>query len=274
MLKGGGSGDVLYATTTCQGDTINGEEGSDNVTWAAWTPTGGDEPLPQRTQSEGVFASIRAGKAADKVFGVNNPKGTESLPNDSVPACKSDAADEDTLLNVENLEGTSGRDILVGDENDNTLLGRAGNDQLYGLAGPDKLRSASNDKDAAVECGAGSDKVTIDFARDDFRDHTNGECSGDEFIDWIVDDDQTSVDESQPYHGRPPEYDVSIDVEAMKRQLSNSNDSALLGLFTLGDPFVAIDPSTDMDPFGPTAWEATKDPKLPGFLGGQRHIRK
>jgi Ca2+-binding RTX toxin-like protein len=60
----------------------------------------------------------------------------------------------DTLRNIEGLEGTSGNDTFVGSDQTNVLDGRNGNDLLQGLGGADLLQG-----DAAVDDKPGNDRL-------------------------------------------------------------------------------------------------------------------
>lgn len=90
------------------------------------------------------------------------------------------------MAQVEHLEGSGGRDVLKGDEKDNTILGRAGHDDFYGLAGDDLLHTHSEDYDGVIDCGTEDlndgdskrDRLRRDFRafRSDQRDNQTGSC--------------------------------------------------------------------------------------------------
>jgi Ca2+-binding RTX toxin-like protein len=65
----------------------------------------------------------------------------------------------------------TGRDVLVGDADDNVLSSHRGDDRLNGRAGSDSLRAGTGDDvvladdgvaDAAVDCGRGTDTAVVD----------------------------------------------------------------------------------------------------------------
>ena len=60
------------------------------------------------------------------------------------------------LINIENVSGGMGDDIITGDDNDNILVGGSGNDTMFGLGGDDDfwIGTGSNDK---VDGGDGFD---------------------------------------------------------------------------------------------------------------------
>jgi len=68
--------------------------------------------------------------------------------------------DTDTLINIQNVDGTEYDDILVGDDTRNDLNGRAGNDQLFGGLDEDDLKGGAGD-DLLV--GGGADDFSADF---------------------------------------------------------------------------------------------------------------
>jgi Ca2+-binding RTX toxin-like protein len=78
----------------------------------------------------------------------------------------------DTLVNIENINGSAFNDILTGNALNNTLLGGGGNDTLNGGDGNDSLRGDAGDD--AINGGNGSDTahywnatagVTVNLAR-------------------------------------------------------------------------------------------------------------
>jgi hypothetical protein len=64
---------------------------------------------------------------------------------------------------VEDLEGTFGKDILIGDAGDNGFFGQPGADEFYGLDGNDVLNAADNQADLVIDCGPGdADTANVD----------------------------------------------------------------------------------------------------------------
>lgn len=122
-LQGGNGNDLLLSATNCEEDTLQGAESGvgdgEAVNSASWAKYSVSEA------SQGVVANLESGKAGDTAG----------------PACTSGAAPT-TLANIDDLEGTTGIDKLVGDGADNNLLGRLGVDELLGQAGKDNIESA------------------------------------------------------------------------------------------------------------------------------------
>jgi len=88
-------------------DSINGGDGNDTVSYI-------NDPA-------GVTVSLAMGTATDGWGGIWNLLGN------------------DTLLNIENVEGSQFNDFITGDANSNRLEGQGGNDTLEGGAGADLL---------------------------------------------------------------------------------------------------------------------------------------
>lgn len=217
-IDGGEDGDVLYVTRTCQNKQLNGGDGEDNVTWAAWSPesfTG----LPKMSMTQGIVAELDndedsdiAGQAAE-------------LPGNGGSICTLGSTAADDLFRVENLEGTGGEDRLIGNNQPNTLLGRGGADELYGKDGKDYLRAHSNDYDDVLSCGdGGNDVVGPDLLRGDARDSSATSYGTCEFEAGIP---------AYPYKGYYSEYDSLLDVDVVAQQKP-------LGLFRLGERFGSV----------------------------------
>lgn len=73
-------------------------------------------------------------------------------------------AEGDILLDIENLVGSYGSDILKGNAEANDIVGLGGNDQLWGGAGNDRLESTPG---TLYEGGSGTDTAVVDFASAD-----------------------------------------------------------------------------------------------------------
>lgn len=70
----------------------------------------------------------------------------------------------DTLISIENLEGSAFDDRLFGNADDNLILGRGGDDAIYGRAGADLLfGGAGND---VLDGGADNDRLEGDGGND------------------------------------------------------------------------------------------------------------
>lgn len=74
------------------------------------------------------------------------------------------AAGNDTLVNIENLNGSSFGDTLTGDAGNNSLRGDAGNDTLIGGAGNDFITGGSGDD--SIDGGAGAGDTADYFFSD------------------------------------------------------------------------------------------------------------
>jgi Ca2+-binding RTX toxin-like protein len=146
-LEGGNGNDLLLSAANCEGDTLDGakfnEGDGEDVNSSSWAklPLG----LP------GVVADLE--------------KGTAGNTYSSGPACTS--GETGKLLRLDDLEGSSGADLLYGSALGNNLLGRPGKDELWGRDGADRLEA----KDAVAEVGgggAGTDSCVLD-ASDSFN---------------------------------------------------------------------------------------------------------
>ena len=146
--------DVIYAgigndvINAGQGDDVlYGEGGNDSLVGGAGNDTmdggAGDDTIDGKTgvdtasyasATAGVTVSLAASGAQDTI-----------------------GAGIDTLLNIDNLTGSSFNDTLTGDSHDNALTGGQGDDVMYGGAGNDSLLGgAGND---TMDGGDGNDTI-------------------------------------------------------------------------------------------------------------------
>ncbi len=123
-IIGNAGADIIFARGG--DDTIKGGGGADYI-------NGGDgiDTVTYEDSDVGVQVSLAAGKG------------------------KYGTAEGDTLVDVENVQGSSYDDILLGNAKDNKLIGAGGNDTLKGGGGHDALYG-----------GAGDDIIEIDDAND------------------------------------------------------------------------------------------------------------
>ena len=226
---GNQDGDVLYATRTCEDNLLDGGEGTDNVTWAAWSPTA-DPGLPQRSETNGVFARL-------SIVGGEQVGTVGARLGQTDPACTSPGVPDD-LTDVENLEGTGGKDKLIGDSGPNTLLGRNGADEMYGNGGGDVIIAHSNDYEDVIDCGGqgSDDELHLDFQRGDKMDEaTTQNCVGAPRKSFFTDGpDPGSVPD--PYPGNFPEYDGSLDID-ISTEINSPGETAPLAHYQLGERY-------------------------------------
>jgi Ca2+-binding RTX toxin-like protein len=133
VLEGGLGNDLLLSVALCEGDTLDGAKSSEgdgaDVNSSSWAK------LPVAEGAQGVVASLEAGKAG----------------NEAGPACSIGTKETQKLLRIDDFEGTTGIDKLVGDGNPNNLLGRLSKDELLGQGGNDNIESAEDGvKDTVV----------------------------------------------------------------------------------------------------------------------------
>jgi hypothetical protein len=139
LLNGGGANDTI--TGGSGADVIDGGIGADVMVGGA-----GDDAVSYetRTAAEPVNVSID---------GARNDGGAVDVYG---------ARKDDVRSDVERVYGGGGADTLVGSDAANILKGGAGADTLQGRGGADRVGADDDGVDALIDCGAGSDKGTLD----------------------------------------------------------------------------------------------------------------
>lgn len=152
-LIGGLGRDTLYGMGG--NDILDGGAGADKL----YGGTGDDTLRPDGGATGNDF--VDGGDGIDTVD-YSNFAGTRGVRVDLRIATAQDTlgAGKDTIINVENVIGTSYADTLTGTLGDNKLTGGAGNDTLSGLGGNDFLfGGAGSDK---LYGGDGNDQIVSD----------------------------------------------------------------------------------------------------------------
>ena len=148
-LRGGGGNDILIGGTGDDG--FNGGEGADII-------DGGEG---------NDLISYGYGRVDDPAVHVN------LTTNESYGG----EAQGDTIRNIENINGGSGDDVLVGEAGRNVLYGGQGDDVLQGLGGHDLLIGGAGSD--IIEGGDGNDYLVGGYMNSDYLDQ------GDSFV-WNV----------------------------------------------------------------------------------------
>jgi Ca2+-binding RTX toxin-like protein len=148
QLFGEGGNDLFLSTAICEGDLIEGGEGRDNASWAKFT--------------EGIEARLDQG-----IAGRPGPGG----------AVQCSGGTPDSLVGIEDLEGTGAADVLYGDAGSNQLLGHSGPDTYLAGGGEDSILANSADSDPVIDCGEGIDSAIIDIPHPgEYEDATPVNC--------------------------------------------------------------------------------------------------
>jgi Ca2+-binding RTX toxin-like protein len=138
-LHAGAGEDLFVSNAVCDGDSLDGGPDRDNANWANFNQ---------------AIAIDMAAQAAGLI-------GAGGQPQCPSPALLTD------LTALEDTEGTSLGDIMIGDSGPNQLLGRPGPDSYFAAAGDDTILANSgipnDDPDPTIECGEGFDTALIDF---------------------------------------------------------------------------------------------------------------
>lgn len=139
-LDAGPGDDLFVSNAVCNGDSLDAGPGNDNANWANF--------------NQAVTIDLGA-KAAGEV----GPAGQAQCSSINLLT---------DLTELEDAEGTSLNDVLVGDSANNQLLGRPGADSYFAAAGNDNILANSGtpfaDPDPTIDCGDGSeDLAQIDF---------------------------------------------------------------------------------------------------------------
>jgi Ca2+-binding RTX toxin-like protein len=150
-VLGGIGNDLILSTVICEGDVINGGPGRDNASWAKF----------EKTASAGIEARLDQGRAGRPGAGGEPECGVgESF---------------DSLAEIEDLEGSTLTDVLIGDGFENQLLGHLGADSFFSEAANDVILANAGDNDVAINCGPGVDTALIDV-RPKYNDPVPVEC--------------------------------------------------------------------------------------------------
>jgi Ca2+-binding RTX toxin-like protein len=132
-LHAGLGEDLFISNAICDGDQLDGGPDRDNANWAN-------------------FNTAIAIDMADNEAGFVGTGGQ--------PACGGGQLTH--LEAIEDVEGTSFDDTMIGDSGDNQLLGRPGKDSYFAAAGNDSILANSGDQDATIDCGEGFDTAQVD----------------------------------------------------------------------------------------------------------------
>ena len=122
ILEGGPGDDLLAAGPPCDGGKIIGGPGHNDVSFAE---------LP--IQPGILYASLARGIAYVK----------------GVPNCH-----PLRISQAQDLEGSFGPDILIGNHRGNHIIGWPGVDRIYGDGGPDVIDARDGERDAVIQCGS------------------------------------------------------------------------------------------------------------------------
>ncbi len=145
LIEGNLGSDILSGNDG--NDTLNGGNGNDLLDGGSGIDTADYSGLKFKgllSTDLGLDANLATGIAQHS--SQNNPLGST-----------------DTLVNLENLTGTSRRDRLVGDSGDNLLVGGKGKDTLTGGGGSDRFgyRTCSERGDTLVDFVVGEDLIEV-----------------------------------------------------------------------------------------------------------------
>ena len=161
-------------------DTINGGDGDNTIVGGPGNDIlaggGGDDMFVETDMQQGSDI-VNGGAGSDTIDYSERPTKLEvtlCIPmqascNLGVCGCLADdgeANERDAMVNIENIYGGRGDDLLVGSVADNLFVGNEGNDDLRGESGDDTFYAGDgNDK---MSGGAGDDLLSGDNGLDTF----------------------------------------------------------------------------------------------------------
>ena len=167
----------LDAGSSSTNTIIIGTDGSDEIGGSNFNDVifgyGGDDVISGRKGDD----RIDGGLGNDTVSFSDLSDGINVDLNDG--SASGTTAGSDTLINVENVIGSAGADIIAGDDQNNILAGGAGNDVVSGGAGDDQLTGgAGTDTISFVGDNSGVSVSLTDGASSDGADSGSDELDG------------------------------------------------------------------------------------------------
>lgn len=151
-LEGNGGNDELLGRTG--NDTLLGGDGNDALVDEDGTDTSNGGAGNDVFGAGPGTDTYNGGTGTDQVRYLDRPAVKVSLDgvaNDGV------AGENDSLIGIENLWGSSHNDVLIGDANANRIEGQDGNDRIQGLGGNDTVLGGGGED--RVEGGDGADRL-------------------------------------------------------------------------------------------------------------------
>lgn len=172
-----GSGDDDYLRGGSGDDNVHGGHGADDL-----YGDDGDDHL----YGGGGKDYMNGGSGDDTVHYEDSLKVTVNLARGR----GGDDSGRDTLVNIENVVGSSGNDAITGDDSGNHLSGDDGNDKLSGGGGDDLLEGGAGDD--RLSGGSGDDHIDGGSG----KDHMSG-GGGDDTYDVSTSDDKITEGANQ-----------------------------------------------------------------------------
>jgi Ca2+-binding RTX toxin-like protein len=153
-INGTNRGETLAGTSG--GDTINALDGDDSLFGKAGDDTlkggeGGDE------LDGGAGSDVLNGGTGSGVDTADYRSFSNGVNVNLVLGSADDGTGIDTLISIENVDGTSFRDTIIGDQGGNFLTGQAGSDFISANGGTDTI--LAGDGNDTVLGGSGFDKI-------------------------------------------------------------------------------------------------------------------
>jgi hypothetical protein len=168
IANGGVGDDVIDGSAVSRSGFLRGEDGRDTI-----TGTGGDDSI-----NGGAGSDTLSGLAGNDSFTPDPPgdvveddvidggKGTDGVRYEARTLAvnvdlrrvtpQGSAGENDSLQGIEDAQGTSGDDVLLGNERDNDLISEGGKDRIEGFDGDDRVWGK----------GGGSDRLKAGNGRD------------------------------------------------------------------------------------------------------------
>lgn len=200
-ISGGAGDDIIYGDEGS--DTASGGTGND--TFIATINDGNDRYDGNGGTDLYDLSGTTAGATVNLTAGTSTSSQTGT----------------DTLLNIENVTGSSGNDVITGSSAANVLIGGDGDDFLFGMGGADTLIG-----------GAGNDRLTGGAG----RDVMTGGSGNDIFIFTAVSDMGNSASARDVITDFTPGQD-KLDFSAIDANAQLSGNQAFTFLATQGAAF-------------------------------------